>query len=90
MACCSGKAVMIWDFAEGILRARHEFAEQLAPIYITSIPNGESNMLLMQLKDTKVLIFQLDKETLNLTPVSSYHLDMIGFTKLSIPIFCYN
>lgn len=57
MACCSSKAVMIWDFAEGILRFRHDFSEQLAPIYITSIPNEESNMLLMQLKDTKVIIF---------------------------------
>lgn len=54
------------------------------------MPNGESNILLMQLKDTKVIIFQFDKLSLNLAPVTSYHLDMIGFTKLSIPIFCYN
>lgn len=44
----------------------------------------------MQLKDTKVIIFQLDKQSLNLAQTSSYQLDMIGFTKLSIPIFCYN
>ena len=90
MACCSSKAVIIWDFAEGTLKARYDFAEQLAPIYITSIQNEDSSLLLMQLKDTKVIIFQLDKQSLKLTPTSSYQLDMIGFTKLSIHIFCYN
>lgn len=90
MACCSSRAVIIWDFAEGTLKTRYDFAEQLSPIYITSIRNEDSNELLMQLKDTKVIIFQLDKQSLKLTQTSSYQLDMIGFTKLSIPIFCYN
>lgn len=51
MACCSKKAIVIWDFACGKLVSDLSFGEEVSPIALSAIyDEGDEIGLLLQLK----------------------------------------
>jgi hypothetical protein len=61
---------------------------QLSPIMIALI-NKKNNQYLVQNKDGLMLVLQITAGT-TLDIVRSYNIDMVGFTKLALPIHDYN
>ena len=83
----SEKGVQLVDVLTGEVRGRLMYQLQLSPILIVRISQKKGEYL-MQNKDGLVMIFQVTSSSIEI--LTTYRMDMMGFTKLAVPLHTYS